>query len=243
MEFTLERPIPDAAEKTRALLIGHYEAYPRLRPEDIFKFLYQSAFGCEHMVTSLEAVIRYIKDEASRLQAVGQVTVEPLDGGYSRVHLAVLDGGLRAETLGRLFFLSAVREENGYERLMEKLTIATALVREGRLPLDAEAYKVSLAAWRDAGYGALHHSPTFREAYRPAYRVTSNEFADLLPLFTVLDRHMSEVGSPVFLELHGCTAIQHKAIWAVLEKVYGDRVLPSSPQGTRELLSIDISCL
>ena len=47
----------------KELLLIHYRKYPRLEIEDIFKFIYQGALGCEHMVTSLDTAIERIKDE------------------------------------------------------------------------------------------------------------------------------------------------------------------------------------
>lgn len=35
---------------TRAFLLAHAAAYPALTLTDLFKALYQSAFGCEHLV-------------------------------------------------------------------------------------------------------------------------------------------------------------------------------------------------
>ena len=47
-------------ERTRKLLIMHYQAYPKLQIQDIFKFLYQSAFGCEHFVASVDVATGFI---------------------------------------------------------------------------------------------------------------------------------------------------------------------------------------
>ena len=58
-----------SATATRARLAAHYAAYPLLQAEDIFKFLYQSALGCEHMVSSLTGAVAYIQAEAASLSA------------------------------------------------------------------------------------------------------------------------------------------------------------------------------
>ena len=103
-------------ESTRKALMEHCQRYPDLKIRDVFKFLYQSSFGCEHMVSSLDAVTEWIRKEYRTAletldrEGTGEVvwgTVDPLDGGYSRVHLDWLDRGLSAETLGKLFYLSA----------------------------------------------------------------------------------------------------------------------------------------
>ena len=40
---------------TRERLIAHCRAYPALQIQDLFKYLFQSALGCEHAVSSLSA--------------------------------------------------------------------------------------------------------------------------------------------------------------------------------------------
>ena len=50
--------------KTRELLLSHLRSYPQLDIQDLFKFLYQSAFGCEHLLPEPEAAEEYIRKEA-----------------------------------------------------------------------------------------------------------------------------------------------------------------------------------
>ena len=40
---------------TRAFLLFHVSAYPKAELSDLFKALYQSAFGCEHLVADASA--------------------------------------------------------------------------------------------------------------------------------------------------------------------------------------------
>ena len=83
---------------TEKLLIQHYKTYPKLQIQDIFKFLYQSTFGCEHFITSAEAVTTYIQKEYDAVCPTGTPLVEELDGAYYRVPLSYLKHGMRAET-------------------------------------------------------------------------------------------------------------------------------------------------
>ena len=50
---------------TRAFLLAHAAAYPALTLTDLFKALYQSAFGCEHLVADPSAAEAYIAAEAA----------------------------------------------------------------------------------------------------------------------------------------------------------------------------------
>lgn len=50
---------------TRAFLLSHVSAYPKAELSDLFKALYQSAFGCEHLVADASAAEAYIASEAA----------------------------------------------------------------------------------------------------------------------------------------------------------------------------------
>lgn len=85
--------------QTRAFLLAHCQAYPRLELTDLFKALYQSACGCEHLVGDASAAAAYITDEAASCKPHSGAVIEPLDGEYVRVHLDILKDGLSADTV------------------------------------------------------------------------------------------------------------------------------------------------
>ena len=116
----------------RDFLRAHCARYPELALQDVFKALYQSAFGCEHLIADPSAAADYIRAEAARSGDRISELVEMLSGDYCRVHLGILQDGLNAETFARLFALSARHEECGREKLEAMLT---ALQEEVLLPL------------------------------------------------------------------------------------------------------------
>lgn len=166
---------------TKELLLNHYTAYPRLEVADIFKFIFQSAFGCEHLVSSEERALNYIKAELERIKDDESAPrIDALDGDYSRVHLSCLSDEVTPEVLAKYFCLSAKVEEGAKEKLIEKIAVARELIADGTIPLSLSDFDELHARWREAGYPAIHHSDSFREAYRPAYRVIANEYVDVL---------------------------------------------------------------
>ena len=167
-------------ERSRELIIGHCEKYPLLQMRDLFKYVYQSAFGCEHLVSSAEAVTDYLRKEYETMPPGTNKTVEALDGDYSRVGLGLIGEELSAERLAELFCLSAKAEPEGRERLEEKLGIIRELIYEGKIPFSISELESLLDEWRSAGYPAIRHSEAFRKAYHPAYRVIANEYLPLI---------------------------------------------------------------
>ena len=89
-------------DKTSDLLLNHCKTYPMLQIQDVFKFLYQSAFGCEHMISSMEDAIEGIGREYERCCAGKKLPapphIIPLDGNYSRVSLSYLQNRIPDST-------------------------------------------------------------------------------------------------------------------------------------------------
>ena len=95
-------------------LVLHCKKYPNLGIRDIFKFIYQSALGCEHLVSSQEAATAYIEREYESLtrdggKAADATEVDLLSLDFGRVPLNYLSVGLSAKTLARLFHQDARR--------------------------------------------------------------------------------------------------------------------------------------
>ncbi len=204
--------------QTETLLKEHFLAYPQLGVQDVCKFLFHGACGCEHMVSNESAALAYIEQEYARVDRTAAPRTEPLDGAYSRVNLSCLNGGLAPSTLARLFYLSANKEVDGRELLEEKLKVAKNMIAEGTLPLDGAEFDRFLAAWRDAGYPAVHHSDAFREVYRPAYRVIANRFVKYLPLLAAIDQMVDK--ESVVVAIEGGSASGKSTLADVLQEVY-----------------------
>ncbi len=207
-------------ENTQKLLIEHCKNYPALTVWDVFKFLHQSSFGCEHMVTSEKSATESIKEE---LAFVGsgrkEALVEPLDGDYGRVSLAYVAKGLSAQTLGRLFYLSAKQEKDGCNKLSGKIRIAEELAEKGLLPFSRSEFSDALLQWKDTGFSSVHHSDVYKREYSPAYRVISNEFVPFLPLFLKIDSLLS-VGR-LTLAVDGGSASGKTTLGKMLREIYG----------------------
>ncbi len=209
--------------KTRETLTAHYRKYPQMQIQDLFKLLHQSAFGCEHMVSSEKDATAYIAEESKTVLSNSDTLVDRLDGAYSRVHLSYLRQGLSAATLGRMFYLSAKNEENGLLSLEKKLDITKELIKEKTLPFSLAEFESVAAKWKACGYTPLHHSEIFRKNYNPSYRVTANKYIPFLPLFARIDKLLKK-GSAV-IAIEGGSASGKTTLSKMLEEIYGCTVL------------------
>ena len=204
--------------KTRDLLIGHYKKYPESELRDVFKFLHQSTFGCEHMVSDEETVTRYIEREFSLLVGARGDVLEQLDGDYSRVSLSLLERGISPSTFGKLFYASSRKQVGSRDDLKRRLNVARELVREKILPFDLQAFDSAVKAWEADGFSALHHSDTFRNKYNPSYRVISNEYIPYLPLLCEIDLRLSQ--GEVKLAIEGGSASGKSTLSVLLGEIY-----------------------
>jgi len=209
----------DKNEITRQSLIKYFEAYPKSETTDIFKYIFQSAFGCEHLVSNRFAAEEYIRREYESAAPAGACRVDKLDGEYSRVHLSCLGDGLTPETLAKIFCLSAKKEPDGEEELLEKLKIAEELIESGELPIKKDIFNKKLAEWQAFGFPAVHHSDTFRAEYRPAYRVIANKYVEYLNIFSKIDRLLAEKDS-VIIAIEGGSASGKSTLAEILSEVY-----------------------
>jgi len=210
----------DNFEQTSAFLLGQLARYPALEFQDLLKALHQSVFGCGHFVTDRDGARRLLREELAALPPDAPADTEPLDGPFCRVHLGCLEKtGLAPETLLALFLRSAETPAGTAEALEAKLAVLLDLVRRGQLPFSSEAAEAAASAWRAAGFPPCHHSPRFRAAYAPAYRVLRRDLVRLLPLLSAIDRQLAGADR-VLLAIDGGSASGKTTLAALLATLY-----------------------
>ena len=91
-----------ACPHTEQFLLEQLSRHPASQLQDLRKALYQSAFGCGHLVEDPSAAADWIRREAAESASADQ-EVERLDGPWSRVPLGMLADGLTPETLASVF--------------------------------------------------------------------------------------------------------------------------------------------
>ncbi len=211
----------DLQDITRQALALHAEIYPLAQSRDILKFLHQSSFGCGHIVPSREVATAAILGE---VEAIGDRATDgrllPLPGGFFRLPLALLREGLSVATLGALLALSAEGPCDGVEGLGIRLAVARTMAHEGAFGFSPEALDGEIAAWEAEGRPPVRHSENFRREYHPAYRVIAEDYRPHLPLFTAIDRKLSEKGRLV-LAIEGGSAAGKTTLASLLEAIYG----------------------
>lgn len=161
------------------LLSQHFERYPQMRLEDIYKLLHQAALGPGHAIKDEAEARKRLQAEAADL---GGGPAEPArdvispDGKLARVHLrSFMAGGGDLARLSEAFVETASSWPASTEKLAKFCGCLGDLAAAGGIPFRRE----EVVEWFDrivqSGYPAVHHSAAFSAAYKPAYRVVNIE--------------------------------------------------------------------
>lgn len=168
------------------LLKKHFEQAPRMEPQDAVKLAFQSAFGCGHLLPAQEDCARRIQAEMASVPQRETPLFTPIGNGLCRLELASPDA--RRLGAGRIARMMLVTDEivrarkKNRERFEAALALMQALALQGRTPFSAGAFEAYLRAYRAQGCPVVSHTPAYREAYLPAYRVVLADLALLTPV-------------------------------------------------------------
>ena len=161
-------------EELRAILIAHAKRYPLMQPQDAVKLIYQNEFGGGHLIRDEEACLNYLRREYADLEKDPSAQLyEEIGNGIVRVNLAAVKPE-DLEQLGRDFIRSAAKHKGTLDSFLNKLEVLQTLTTEGVFAFDLDALNTYLSEYEAAGYPAVSHSPEYRQAYKPAYRIILN---------------------------------------------------------------------
>ena len=141
--------------------------HPSMQPRDLCKLCYQAAHGGEHLLKDVAAARQYLQEEFAAVAAKGTLPlIEPISARFARVNIAPWKAeGRDVEELFALFINGKAEEDD----IEEYLDVAALIWEQsGREKAELADF---LAKYREAGCPSLHHSQSYREQERPAYRV------------------------------------------------------------------------
>ena len=170
-----------SAQNIEQFINGQMETYPELRLLDIYKSCFQDYMGAEHLVSDSERVKAYLDEEleTTTLDELLPWYYEPcgIDSSYYRVSIRAIKEDIISE---ELLLDAFVRSANSVERPSVEswrnrwhMIIGTIDQMQLDLP-QYEEDKLSIDSILNAGKYAISHSPEYREAYRPHYRIVEH---------------------------------------------------------------------
>ena len=168
------------------LLKKHFEETPRMEAQDAVKLAYQSAFGCGHLLPAQDVCARMIHNEIDAVPELDVPVYTPIGNGLCRLNLASAPvRALGAEMIARMMLATdeivRARKDN-QERFETAVRMTETLAECGEAPFTAQRMQDYLRTYRAQGCPVVSHTPAYREAYHPAYRVVLSDLALLIPV-------------------------------------------------------------
>ena len=164
------------------LLEYHFERYPEMQTDDVYKMLYQGSMGVAHFIGNPESARKYLEKEFEHTPADDSIPLmEPVSvsGELVRLNIAPYKAaGGDPETLFRAMMKTAGEFKPAKSELLELLERVTKLSEQREIPLDPEAFRNLLEEAEEYGYPAYHHSEKYRTEYNPAYRVILKKYGE-----------------------------------------------------------------
>ena len=167
-----------SAQDIQGFVTNQMQTYPKSRLLDIYKSCFQDYMGAEHLVSDKQRVKAYLDEE---LQTTGLDDLMPwyyepcgVNGQYIRVSIkAIKEDLITEDVLLDAFIRSAnsdMRPTVESWRDRWHMIIGTIDQMELNLP-SYQQDRAFIDSILSVGKYAISHSPEYREAYRPHYRI------------------------------------------------------------------------
>lgn len=161
-----------------SIVLEQVRRHPLLTHVDLYKLAHQAAFGAEHAIPDSAMAAAWLAREWEALPDRPEATFDTIAPGGTLVRLnlrAWRDQGGSPDVVLAAFLETGRSFERRPEVFDRYWAAIVELARTQRIPFDAESLRRHGAMMRNRGYPAVSHSPEYRAAYQPAYRVVRPE--------------------------------------------------------------------
>ena len=171
-------PVRSSVQEIQDFVNLQLETYPKSRLLDIYKSCFQNFMGAEHLVSDKQRVKSYLDEE---LQSTGLDDLMPgyyepcgTDGQYVRVSIrAVKENKVSEDLLLDAFIRSANSDRRpSVESWRDRWHKIIGTIDQMQLAIPSyQDDREFIDSILTVGKYAISHSPEYREAYRPHYRI------------------------------------------------------------------------
>ena len=161
------------------LLKYHQQTKENFSIQDAYKLIYQGGFGVAHILQIPERAKQYLVKEMESIEGTNK---EPLienisvSGELVRINLRPFKkSGRSVEKLFEIMIRSAKETNGDLEKFLTQWGEFKQAVINGRLKFNIQELEKFDQKVKAENYPAVHHSPEYREANKPAYRVVKKE--------------------------------------------------------------------
>ncbi len=181
-----------SAQDVEGFVNRQMQTYPMSRLLDIYKSCFQDFMGAEHLVSDRQRVKAYLDEElnTTSLDDLMPWYYEPcgIDSNYYRVSIRVIKESLVSEDLLLNAFIRSANTEKrpSVESWSKRWHKIIGSIDQMKLDLpNYQEDKQFIDSVLSVGKYAISHSPDYREAYHPHYRIVErsifeNEIKNLI---------------------------------------------------------------
>ncbi len=170
-----------------SILESHINRYPLMEVRDIYKLVYQAAFGSSHFICNLSDAKKRLEEE---IETMGKGPDEPVydpvspDGDIIRIHLRpyIINKGNK-NLLLKGFIKTGENCRGDKCRLLIYWNNVLEMTENQSLPFTCQEVMEFMRDMEKQNYPAVSHSRPYRSEYSPAYRIVCRRY---LPPFQVL---------------------------------------------------------
>ena len=170
-------PLSIQAQDTENFVNHQLQRYPQMRLLDLYKSCFQDFMGAEHLVSDREGVKHYLDTELEQT-SVGELPAcfyEPSGVNVQYVRVSIRtdkEGLLTEEQLLDAFVRSANGKRPSVRKWKRQWRKMVATIDKMNLALPHyDEDKTFIDSLLSVGKYAISHSPEYRKAYHPHYRI------------------------------------------------------------------------
>ena len=189
--ITLFTVLSSQAQDVQSFVSRQLQTYPKSRLLDLYKSCFQNFMGAEHLVVDHQRIKAYLDEELNSvtLDDLMPWIYEPcgIDSSYYRVSIRAVKEGLISEDMLLDAFICSANSSNRpsvdeWNERWHKM-IGTIDGMQLNLP-QYNKDRQFIDSVLSVGKYAISHSPEYREAYRPHYRIVERSIfeQEILPL-------------------------------------------------------------
>ena len=178
LSIALIMSVAVSAQDVEGFVNRQMQAYPKSRLLDIYKSCFQDYMGAEHLVSDRQRVKAYLDEELNTISLDDLMPwyYEPcgIDSSYYRVSIRAIKESLVSEDLLLNAFIRSANTEKrpSVESWSERWHKIIGTIDQMKLDLpNYQEDKQFIDSVLYVGKYAISHSPDYREAYHPHYRI------------------------------------------------------------------------
>ncbi len=174
-------------DRYKEIVQNHIESHPLLRCQDLIKFCYQGCFGPRHLFKDKKLAYRFFLEEYNEVTPKDGAIIERISEDYIRINFASYkNAGLSPEWLFEMFYYTTVDEQPEKMEIEEAFLLVEEVLGTLEGNISVQKWKEATQKYLEGEILPVHHSNEYKEAEDTHYRIVSDKYEKLMPIFLMM---------------------------------------------------------